>query len=717
MYKWACIVLTENCNFHCSFCSEGQNKKNIKMDFTTFKKILHKLYDEQQTDTIVLFGGEPLLNFTVEMQQELLKFKDNFKIKIFTNGSLLDDNLCIYFNQFPDIEVNISCHNEASIKGCYNAAKILPISKYNLVLVVNHLDFIDKFSLIQPILDQYHSHFSLQTIIPGFDFDVQYTNIIYETLVPYKKQLQTYDLFQSYINDSHIVNGADCNSEIFFTVDGRISLSKVTGLSNKDTTFQLDTPLKKITQQKAQRIQSIKCYPWQCETCPIKNYKKVGCPKANPLINDYTLCRRSMLLYSIIKEKKEMLCDAIMKTDPISLNYEDYNHKIKSIMLNTTDQCNFRCRMCFCHWDAPKMTKEIADKGIELALSRKDPKAEKITINFFGGEPLLNYELVQYVIEKWKGQCGFSMTTNGSLLTEEILDYLKDNKVGLLLSIDGDKETQDYNRPLANGQGTFDLIEPKLDMILERYPVITFRSTIIPETVKYLHHNYQFAKQRGFKNYFCTPDCYSNWDEAACKELQYQTSLIALDIIKDIYSGEQPLLPKFFTDGLVDYLRLKDNLTVPSVSPFRCGMGIYGFGVGATGIISACQEHSTITDNPDDIFIIGDVDNGISEEKHLHLINKFYEEKTKWLNTQCKECPLREICINHVCPSRQGFMFNRFDKHSMGDCIWTQCSYGCASMAFNFFEKNYSPNFEMLLESLLNANNNLKLIKEMQYEI
>lgn len=47
MYKWACIVLTENCNFHCSFCSEGQNKKNIKMDFTTFKKILHKLYDEQ----------------------------------------------------------------------------------------------------------------------------------------------------------------------------------------------------------------------------------------------------------------------------------------------------------------------------------------------------------------------------------------------------------------------------------------------------------------------------------------------------------------------------------------------------------------------------------------------------------------------------------------------------------------------------------------------
>ena len=412
-----------------------------------------------------------------------------------------------------------------------------------------------------------------------------------------------------------------------------------------------------------------------------------------------------------------MLCDIIMKDEPTSLNYEDYNHKLNMIMLNTTDQCNFRCRMCFCHWDAPKMTKEIADKAIELALPRKDPKVEKLTINFFGGEPLLNYDLIQYVIEKWKDKCRFSITTNGSLLTEEILNYLKDNNVGFLLSIDGDKETQDYNRPLANGKGSFELVEPKINMILERYPVVTFRSTIIPETVQYLHHNYQFAKQRGFKNYFCTPDCYSNWDEKACKELQYQTSLITLDIIKDIYSGNQPLLPKFYTDGLVDYLRIKDNLTVPSVSPFRCGMGIYGFGVGATGIISACQEHSTITDDPNDIFIIGNVNDGISEEKHLHLINKFYKEKTEWLNSECKDCFLREVCVNHVCPSRQGFIFNCFNKHTKGDCIWAQCAYGCAKMSFEFFEKNYSPNFEMLLESLLTSNNHLKLEKEIIYNV
>lgn len=159
------------------------------MGFKVFSNILNKLYNEKLTNTIVLFGGEPLLNFTSDMQKELLKFKNDFKIKIFTNGSLLNENLCNYFNQFPKVEVNISCHNQDSIKGCYNAAKILPIFKYNLVLVVDHLNFTKKFNLIRPILDKYNSHFSLQTIVPDFNFDPQYTNIIYETLIPYKKQL------------------------------------------------------------------------------------------------------------------------------------------------------------------------------------------------------------------------------------------------------------------------------------------------------------------------------------------------------------------------------------------------------------------------------------------------------------------------------------------------------------------------------------------------
>jgi uncharacterized protein len=140
-----------------------------------------------------------------------------------------------------------------------------------------------------------------------------------------------------------------------------------------------------------------------------------------------------------------------MAEQPFPEKYENYNQHIQHIMLNVTDQCNFRCRMCFCDWQDNYMTPEIADKAIELALKRKSPRVDKITINFFGGEPLMNFNLIKYVVEKWEKKCEFSMTTNGSLLTNEILDYLKEHKVGLLLSIDGDKETQDYNRPFRNG--------------------------------------------------------------------------------------------------------------------------------------------------------------------------------------------------------------------------------------------------------------------------
>ena len=716
MYNQASLILTENCNFNCSFCFEGKNHhKERNMSDETFEEIINKLKKEN-ISRIVLFGGEPLINFTKKKQQILFENKDYFHVSIYTNGSLLTNELINYFLQFPNIKINISCHNILSIKGAEKVAKLAQPHQYALFVVCDHNNFLEKFNYIKPLIKKYNSMFSLQTLIPGFNFNFCYTSLIYEELLPYKKNLQEYSLFNNF-NDENISDGADQTTEIIFTYDGKISLTASVDLTKEDITYPLDTSIDYIVKNK-QNPNNVKIehFPWQCKFCPIKNFEKTNCPYRWKECHDFTLCRRQILLYAIIKEEKQLLCDEIMAEQPFPETYDNYNQHIQNIMLNVTDQCNFRCKMCFCDWQDNYMTPEIADKAIELALKRKSPRVDKITINFFGGEPLMNFNLIKYVVEKWEKECEFSMTTNGSLLTNEILDYLKEHKVGLLLSIDGDKETQDYNRPFRNGQGSFEILKSKIPSILERYPQVTFRSTIIPQTVHYLYHNYQFAKKQGFKNYFCTPDAYSNWDEKSSLELKKQTSYIALDIIKDIYEGNEVLIPKFFMDGLVDYLRIQDNLTIPSTSPYRCGMGIYGFGVGATGIISACQEHSTITEDNEDIFIIGDIKNGISEEKHWKLIDKFHQEKAKWLLNECLDCKLREVCLNHVCPSRQGFMFKSFDKHAKADCLWTQCSFLVAQLTFQFFEQNFSPNFESFLKTVL-ENNKLSLNKEVKYEI
>lgn len=715
MYKQGCLILSEGCNFNCPFCFEG-GRKNLanKMSDETFDKILQKLKQEK-ANRLVLMGGEPLTNFTPHMQESLLKDKDYFQVAIYTNGSLLTNELVDYFLKFPDVRINISCHNDLSIKGAELVAKKAKPYQYYLFVVGDHLTFKDKFLKIKHLVDNYGAIFVPQLVVPDFNYSPEYTLPLYDLLYPYRKQIQEYDLFQDTSNE--VRDGSDQPTELIFTYDGRISLTASVGIKETDKVFPLDTSFREIIESDANPNNTpIEHFPWQCEKCPIKNYKKANCPRAWGEGHDYTLCRRQIFLYSVIKGERNLLCDEIMAQQPMPKSYDEFNNKIMNIMLNVTDQCNFRCRMCFCNWEEHYMTEEIADRGIELALSRLSPLTDKLTINFFGGEPLMNFSLIKYVVNKWKDKCDFSITTNGSLLDEEKVKFLKDNNIGLLFSIDGDKETQDYNRPFASGKGsTFDVLEKKIPMILENWPVVTFRSTVIPETVHLLHHNYTFAKEKGFKNYFCTPDAYSDWSSKA-GELKKQVALITADIIKDIYEGSMPLIPKFFTDGIMDFLRIRDGLTTPSNSPFRCGMGVYGFGIGATGIVSACQEHSTITDNPDDIFIIGDVWNGIDKDRHWKLLDKFYQEKSKWIMNECKDCTLREICVNHVCPSRQGFMFGRFDQHALADCLWTQCCYMAGDMAVTFFEKFYSPNFESFLKELLNREQ-LEMKKEVTYEV
>lgn len=716
MYNTASVILTEGCNLNCSFCFEGHSKDNTKrMSDDTFDKVLDKIIKENLT-IIHLFGGEPLFNFTFHMQKRLLEIKDKITLFVTTNGILLDEELCRYFSYFPSKKISISCHTPLSIKAAEIATNFLAPHELCLMVVGDHLTFGKQFQKIEPIIAQNKAHFGVQFVVPDFNYSPEYTLPLYDLLYPYRKNLDTYDLFTG---KKGVYDGSDVATEIIFTYDGKISLSKSTNLTANDITFSLDTPLKEILGSKFNYGEyPIQYLPWQCATCPIKDFAQASCPAVWRKINDFTLCRRSLFMYSLVKEDKEILKSEILAEQPVAHNYSEFSHNITSVMLNVTDQCNFRCRMCFCDWADHYMSQETANKAIDLALKRKNPKVDKLNINFFGGEPMLNYSLIQYLIEKWEDKCTFSMTTNGSLLTLENMDYLKEHKVGILFSIDGAKETQDYNRPFRSSKAsTFDVLLKKIPEILIRWPEVTFRSTLIPETVHLLYENYCFAKRQGFKSYFCTTDAYSDWHGYE-NELKKQIGYITLDIIRDIYEGRETVIPKFFSDGIFDFLRIKDrdSIHINEATPFRCGLGIYGIGVGATGIISACQEHSTIQENKGDIFIIGDVDNGIDEARHMALIQKYEKERIWWRNNECQECLLHDVCISHSCPSRQGFMFGSFDKLAYADCLWTQCNYLAGNLAITFFQKNYSPNFEMYLKHLLSLKG-MELRKEMEYNV
>lgn len=711
MFKQAAFILTEGCNFDCPFCFEGHDKKPNNMTDEIFEKAVNTLLF-QGIKKFSLFGGEPLLNFTPKMQEVLAAHKNDITLILHTNGSLFTKELCVYFRQFKDCRISISCHNEKSIEGAKIALENLPKDMITLLVVGNHNNFLEKFNTIKPLLKKYGCRFATQFEIPGFKYNHETLMPIYQALLPYRTQLNLYDVFN---NVENLPDGEDDTTEIIVTYDGKISLDKSIGLTNEDKTYPLDTPIKEIKEKQTFYTTNTE-EPWQCNQCPLRDFPNISCPTRYGYTNDYSLCRRNLFNYAVYKKDINLLYSEIMLKDPEVQPYSTFSNRITSVMLNLTDQCNFRCRMCFCDWKDNYMTKETADKAIALALAHKSPDVEKVTITFFGGEPMMNYELIQYIIEKYKDVCDFSITTNGSLLTDERMEYLHDNNVNLLLSIDGDKETQDFNRPFKDSdKSTFDVLKPKFSKILEYWPWVTFRSTIIPETVHLLHHNYNFAVESGFRNFFCTPDAYSNW-EGKEEILMEQAMLITQDVITAIYSGNPPVIPKFVSDGIIDYFIKTDAIDAGDVSPYRCGLGIYGFGVGASGIISACQEHSTITEDSDDLFIIGDVDSGIDEERHKNLIDRYQQQRSRWKTSMCLDCDLRSFCLGHVCPSRQGFMFGVFDKLSYADCLWTKVSYFCGLMVIKFFENNFSRNFELYLEHLLKEKG-LEMKKEVEYNV
>jgi uncharacterized protein len=156
------------------------------------------------------------------------------------------------------------------------------------------------------------------------------------------------------------------------------------------------------------------------------------------------------------------------------------------ITLLTTLQCNFACDYCFQgdHGDynkfAEKMTLETAQRvgeWIERELDRVHP--EKLTLQFFGGEPLLNLPVLYYLSERLFASAGargvemrITIITNGLLMTRELVDRLLPFGLrGIKITLDGDRDTHNRMRPLRGGQGTFDRIVENMRQVADRVAI------------------------------------------------------------------------------------------------------------------------------------------------------------------------------------------------------------------------------------------------------
>lgn len=354
--------------------------------------------------------------------------------------------------------------------------------------------------------------------------------------------------------------------------------------------------------------------------------------------------------------------EGLINNDSIAID-QPFSDELTLLILDTSKACNLACKYCFV--DAPSsgmnMTKEIALKALNLALEYP-LCSDTLTVEFSGGEPLLNFELIRNFVpealaiaQNMKKNLTFTIQTNGTLINQDIIDFFKryDFKVGI--SIDGTKEFHDKNRVFADGTGSCDTIIKNIRLLSsndctpsilavisspEQYEsVINFA---MENNIEEIRTNIVTKAGRAEGNNSFSVDYVSLADKFI---------LIAKEILSERLKIHDATLT-FFLWNLI--------LSQPHMC-FRspCGSGKNQISVTADGLIFPCQGWRNIHDKPiANVLGIDKLEKELKNNARVYELNNHDVKKIKI----CKECTYKMFC--GVCP-REIYT----EKHSMNETI------------------------------------------------
>jgi len=313
---------------------------------------------------------------------------------------------------------------------------------------------------------------------------------------------------------------------------------------------------------------------------------------------------------------------------------------ITRISLNVSQICNMKCIYCYGrdgeYGEKGLMYRSTAFKAVDFLFKYSDDKSN-VSINFFGGEPLLNFPLIKEVVKyskclsvKKEKKIHFSISTNGTLFSKNVIEFFNKEKFSVQVSFDGDKEIQDINRPLKKGQSSYDYILPGLKKFLEsrngdaaaRVTLTKFDS--LGEKVR------EKLKKIGFKRINITPVTSIITDDFALKESNYHSLFNDLDSICDELI-ERVKCKKNVNDKIL--FNLLTTLITRKKTFYSCGAGKGLLAISASGKVFPCHRFVG-----NDEFILGDVIS-IKEEKRAP-----FNYPQIYMSPICANCYARYFC-------------------------------------------------------------------------
>ena len=373
----------------------------------------------------------------------------------------------------------------------------------------------------------------------------------------------------------------------------------------------------------------------------------------------------------VIEEVNQLKEDGQLFTEDIYQPFVEEFQKnrqtvVKALCLHIAHDCNLACQYCFAeegeyHGRRALMSYEVGKKALDFLVANSGNRVN-LEVDFFGGEPLMNWDVVKKLVvygrslEKENNKkFRFTLTTNGVLLNDEIMEFLNKEMSNVVISLDGRKEVNDNMRPFRNGKGSYDLIVPKFQKFADSRNQNNYyiRGTFTRNNLDFSEDVKHFA-DLGFKQMSIEPVVGPEEDPYAIREedlpqIMEEYDKLALEYIKRKKEGNGFNFFHFAIDlnqGPCVYKRLSG-----------CGSGTEYLAVTPWGDFYPCHQ---FVGNED--FLMGNVDDGIVRNDIVDTFshcNVYTKEK-------CKNCFAKFYCSGGCAANSYNFHGTINDAYDIG---------------------------------------------------
>jgi uncharacterized protein len=335
---------------------------------------------------------------------------------------------------------------------------------------------------------------------------------------------------------------------------------------------------------------------------------------------------------------------------------------LTTLVLNVTSKCNLSCKYCYEYGEdrlvepatKPRfMSEETARESVDFMFAEAGD-APKVHLTFFGGETLLNFKVLRFAMSYAKEKAAAfgkevdaSLTTNATLLRDEIIDWMVEHNIGVTVSMDGAREQQDANRIFANGMGSYDTVIPRVQELLRRHRrrPIGARVTLTKGNLQVREIYRHLKDEVGFYEVGFAPVT-TSWQrdyaiqDDGFEQMLHEFQLLAREFQETSLAGRH--------HGFSNVRDTLEEIHKGVAKAYPCGAGLGLLGVATDGDVALCHRFAG-----SDSHKLGTVRDGIDHSRQDEYLRSHHIDN----KTDCSTCWARSLCAGgcyHEAHTRYG---------------------------------------------------------------